>query len=382
MSRRRVRFRPPPTVHLFLYMASSMGQGILAGFMAYRAEHHRTWRCGILWMTPEANVDALAVGPPTVDGLVGVVTEQMAAQWTPEQRRRVVNISRTYRPPAVTSVTTDDEAIGRVVGEYLLGKGLQQFVAFGLATQRQTAFAATVTGAGKRFLGSATSDQPRIKEWFAQLPSGTGIMAYNDVDAAAALQLAHDAGRSVPNELVVVGVDDDPVPNLLAPMPITSVDPDFRTIGYRAAGVLDDLLEGRAPPASPVRIPPLRVVERASSDFPAIADPHALTAARLIRARACQGLTVAQILEQIPLSRRPLERRFFKAFGRTMLTEIHARRLSEACRLLRTSDLPVAAIARRSGFRDPKRFTKVFTATVGRPPAAYRRSPDTAAPGD
>lgn len=361
-------------------MSASMGQCILAGFMRYRAEHHRTWGCGLLQTTHSASVDALTVGPPHVDGLIGIVTEQMAAQWTPAQRARVVNISRAYNPPGVTSVTTDDRAIGEMVAEYLLGKGLQQFAGFGLATPRQTAFASAVTAAGRSFVGHASFDQRRLKDWFARLPAGTGIMAYNDVDAAAALQAAQDAGRSVPNELVVVGVDDDPVPNLLAPMPISSVDPDFHTIGYRAATVLDDLLEGRACPSAPVRIAPLRVIERASSDFPTISDPHALAAARLIRTRACQGLTVAQILEQVPLSRRPLERRFLQAFGRTMLTEIHARRLAEACRLLRTSDLPVAAIARRSGFRDPKRFTKVFTATLGRPPATYRRSPDSTTP--
>ena len=344
--------------------------------MEYRAQHHRPWRCGLLSASTEgAPADALAVGPPKVDGLIGVITDAMAAQWTAKQRRRVVNVSRSFRPMGVTAVMTDDHAIGRLVADYLMKKDLRQFAAFGEPTERQDAFVAAVTAAGHAYLGHAHRRDRRLKRWFAQLPLGTGVMAYNDVDAGQALHLALDAGRSVPDEIAIVGVDDDPVPNLMAPMPITSVDPDFRTLGFRAAAVLDDLLEGRPAPAEPIRIAPRCVIERASSDFPAISDPHALAAARLIRTRACQGLTVAQVLEQVPLSRRPLERRFFKAFGRTMLTEIHARRLAEACRLLRNSPLPVAAIARRSGFRDPKRFTKVFTATLGRPPSAYRRAP-------
>jgi len=187
------------------------------------------------------------------------------------------------------------------------------------------------------------------------------------------MQCAAEAEVGVPDRLAVVGVDNDELQTMFAPVAVTSIDPDFVEVGRRAGAVLDAVLRGEAPPAKPIRVSPRGVVERASTDFPGKVDPVALAAARLIRRRALDGITVDDLLAELSTTRRTLDRRFQEAFGRSIWQEITRLRMIEAKRLLSQTRLPIGEICRQVGYVGAPHFSRLFGKEVGCTPSAYRK---------
>lgn len=361
-------------VHLAIDHDTSMGRGIAVGAARYVRESGLPWTFHV--------VDRLAVRlgehttPATADGLIGAAHHDWVIDpWRQDSLHRVVNISRSSDLQGAGNVTCDDAAIGQLAAEHLLSKSITSFAFIGptRAGLRCTAFLDTVRRAGyhaKRLevpLGDAFA-----KQRVAALPRPCGILAFNDVVATQVLTAALDSGLAVPQDVAVIGVDNDEFQMVFAPMDLTSVDPDFERVGHEAAAALDRVFQGGEPPAKPLRIPPKGLVERDSTDFPGIRDELVVAAARLIRKRACKGGTVADIAGALPITYRTLDRRFQAVFGHSMHEQITEVRLREAAFLLTQTPLPLHEIARRVGYTNVKHFSTVFRKHVGTPPSAYR----------
>lgn len=372
-------------IHLILKADTALGRQVLAGVSDYLGPR-LDWLCDLISSGRARHSPGL--GPPKADAALGLIQQETAAAWNAGQRRRIVNVSRNQDHADIANVTCDDTGIGRMAADYLLGKDLRGYATVGnQANGRERAFAERVAEFDRRCrrcLFSEGGEDDDLEVFLADLPPQTGLFVFNDLLAVQVLRTAEELGRAVPEELAVVGVDNDYIQSMLAPVPITSVDPDFHRVGFRAAELLDGILkDGVDARGQCVRIPPKRVIEKGSSDFPGIADPLVIQAARLIRRYACDGLTVRELVKDLPLSRRPLEVRFRSIFGRSLLQEIHRVRVAEAARLLLQSDLPVAAIAEQSGFNRYDRLNAAFQRQIGQSPAAYRRQhrPDSAMEG-
>jgi LacI family transcriptional regulator len=147
-----------------------------------------------------------------------------------------------------------------------------------------------------------------------------------------------------------------------------------RRIGFEAARLLDACLKdaNTAPPAA-TRLRPDHVVARKSTDRMAVADPEIAKALHFIRTHAHQPIQVSDILDDVPLSRRGFERRFFKCLGRSPLDEIHRIRIEHARKLLRETSLPMSMVAEGAGFGDGKQFSTLFKLKTGQTPSTYRR---------
>jgi LacI family transcriptional regulator len=198
-------------------------------------------------------------------------------------------------------------------------------------------------------------------------------MACNDFRGTQALDACRRAGIAVPEEVAVVGVDNEELVCTLANPPLSSVVPNARSIGYEAAALLDRLMRGEPEPTTPLFIPPVEVITRLSTDVNAIADPEVATAMRFIREHACEGIAVADVLSQVPVSRSVLQRRFRGLLGRSIHGEIAGVRLQRAKQLLIETDLPLAAIAQRTGFSHVEYLCAAFRQATGLPPGTYRR---------
>jgi LacI family transcriptional regulator len=122
-----------------------------------------------------------------------------------------------------------------------------------------------------------------------------------------------------------------------------------------------------------VFIEPMGVVVRGSSDVVAIEDREIALAVRFIREHACDGISVRDVLREVPLSRSALERRTHAALGRAPKEEINRVRVERVKELLSSTDLSLAAIARRTGFRGPQYLVEVFRRKTGLTPGAFRR---------
>jgi LacI family transcriptional regulator len=172
--------------------------------------------------------------------------------------------------------------------------------------------------------------------------------------------------------VAVVGADDDAEVCELSDPPLSSVTFHPERVGTEAAALLDRLMAGRAGPAEPLLVPPLGVSTRQSSDILAIDDADVAKAIHYIRRHAFEGITVEDVLRELPLSRRALEHRFRRRLGRTPKEEIQRLRFEQAKSLLDSTELPVARISDRLGFHQPSYLSAVFKKETGLSPAKYR----------
>jgi LacI family transcriptional regulator len=154
--------------------------------------------------------------------------------------------------------------------------------------------------------------------------------------------------------------------------PLSSVATPAEQIGYEAAALLDRLLAGARPPRMPLLLPPSGVATRRSSELLAIDDQNVVAAMRFIRKHADRPLRVAEVLQQVPLARRTLERRCRLALGRGLGEEIRRAHLERACHLLAETDLPMKVLAKQAGFSDFRLMALAFHKKLGLTPTAYR----------
>ena len=216
-------------------------------------------------------------------------------------------------------------------------------------------------------------EQEAIAAWVLSLPRPVGVMACNDDRGQQVLDACRRVNVLVPEEVAVIGVDNDEILCSLSSPPLTSVDINTVQVGFEAAALLDRLMAGRRPPAEPFLLPPRGVVPRESTDVLATDDRELAAAIRFIRDHACDGLRVKELVRKTGLSRRALERRMEKLLGRSPKEEITRVQIERAKRLLTETDLSAATVAEKCGYSQPKYFSQVFHGKVGLPPGAYRR---------
>ncbi len=229
----------------------------------------------------------------------------------------------------------------------------------------------------------------RLAAWVAQLPVHTAIFAVNDVTAAEAVVAARRAGRLIPRDLTLVGVDNDPAICETASPKITSVQLDHERSGYVAASRIGELLATQNTKKhkgfvdsvffvagkrnSAATIGPLLVVRRESTGGSGRREPYITKAVEIIRREACEGLTAAGLAARMPGSRRLLEMRFREAMGHSILDEIMHVRLEKVETLLVGTDTAIGAIADFCGFGSEVELRQVFRARTGMSMREWRK---------
>jgi len=198
-------------------------------------------------------------------------------------------------------------------------------------------------------------------------------MAANDKAARHVLEACQAGGIRVPEDIAVVGVDNDEMLCRLSTPPLSSVEQGAQRIGFQAATLLDRMMSGRGVRRRKHVIPPEGLVLRRSSDIIAVEDEDVAAALKLIQAQACDGIKVQDVARAAAVSRSQLDRRFKKLLGRTIHDEIRRIRIEQARRLLAETSLPLKQVALRCGFRTVQHLTELFHQFVGTTPAIYRR---------
>jgi len=279
-------------------------------------------------------------------------------------------------------ILNDNLAVGRMAAQHLADRGFRHLAFYGIRGERwselrlegvrKVAAASKATLAVHPSGGKWETSQERLKRWILGLPRPLGLVAANDIHGLRALDACRRAGRAVPEEVAVVGADDDAELCELSDPPLSSVTFHPERVGYEAAGLLDRLMARRTGPGKPLLVPPLGVSTRQSTDILAIDDADVAKAIHYIRRHAFEGITVGDVLKEVPLSRRALEHRFRRRLGRTPKEEIQRLRLDRAKSLLASTDLPLARISDRLGFHQPAYLSAVFKKKTGLSPAAWR----------
>lgn len=233
--------------------------------------------------------------------------------------------------------------------------------------------------AGQRAIESVgMHSDPKLIQWIDRLPKPVGIMACNDVRGQQVLNTCRELDVAVPEQIALVGVDNDDVLCDLSYPPMSSVELDTQRVGYEAAALLDSLMAGEPAPRRPLLIPPVRVIVRRSTDILVIDDPYVAEAVRHIRLHAIDGVKIEGVLDHLSakgklLSRRTLERRFANLLGRTLNEEILRVRLDRVKSLLMETDWPLWKIAQRSGFEFAEYMSVAFKRALLITPGEFRR---------
>jgi len=284
----------------------------------------------------------------------------------------------------------NNRAIARLAAEHLLDRGFHNFafcgypksIVNGWSQERGREFAERVIESG--FACSTYSGRHRttrdwegfrasLARWLASLPKPVGLMAADDKRARQVLEVCRLADIQVPDEVAVIGVDNDEMLCQLSHPSLSSVESGARRVGHEAAALLDRLMSGKRPRKHKFVADPEGVVTRQSTDVLAVDDGEVARAVAMIRGNAAAGITVQEVCDTLKLSRSTLELRFKRAMGRTLFAEIRRVQLQRAECLVRESDLTLKEIAAQSGFGSVQHMTTLFAARFGNPPAAYRR---------
>lgn len=305
----------------------------------------------------------------------------------------LVGIGRFGREPRpnrrTRTVGPDDAMIGRWAADHLVECGLRHFAYCGIRQRgpdpwsevRFAGFRRRLSDLGfpcLRYTGRHVSArhwsrlQREVAGWLDSVPKPIGIMACNDWRARHVLENARQLRLRVPEDVAVIGVDNDELTCEMADPPLSSIAPATREIGYRAARVLYRLMSRRAGRVDDVLVPPSELVRRQSTDLLAIRDPQIHRALLYLRERAGESIGAPEVAKAAGASRAALDQRFKRALGRTVAEQLRRVRTEIAWDLLLSTRLPLHDVARRSGFRTAQYLCYVFRRDAGRSPADVR----------
>lgn len=353
---------------------AAYGRRIVEGILDF-AERERRWefqptrRAGLPEKLPEATEGSIAE----------IRTDEDFAR-AAKLNIPVIAITGVYRPCPVPTVIADNEAVGRLAAEYLTNQGFAELAYFGssqlyFVSRRLAGFEdlAEKVGARVHHYSPAQGEPWRLEEWLVGLPAPVGVLAAEDWSAVTVVNACRDLGIAVPEQVAVLGVDNDEHLCRMASPPLSSIDHGAYQIGFEAASLLDRMLAGEEAPTDPILVQPREVVVRQSTDTLAISDPAVARAVEFIRTRACrEDIDVPAVVRHARASRRTLEAAFRRVLGRTILQEISRVRVERAKDLLMNTDLAMPGICERTGFSYPSRLSYVIKRETGMTPVEFR----------
>ncbi len=286
-----------------------------------------------------------------------------------------------------SEISSDAIEVSRLAAQHLLDRQLTRFAYVGSedrawSQRREAAYIDFLTERGIQPHIYRQPKRPRDREWereqeflaqwISELPMPIGLFACDDDRGREVLEACSLAGLHVPEDVAVVGVDNDEVFCELSDPPLSSVALNAEAAGYRAAALLDEMMHGRVRKPQRMVVEALNVVTRRSTEVIAVKDPDIATALQFIHREQGKGISVDDVVEEVAVSRRNLERRFRDAIGRTILEEIQLVRLERAKRLLIETTYPVSKIATLAGFGSAGYFIQFFQKHIGKTPRKYR----------
>ena len=382
-----VRPRPTPPrrrqVAVLIETSNAYARGLLQGVVHYIREH-RPWSFHLMEQGRGDDPPPWLAGWAG-DGIIARIETPRIARAVVRSGLPAVDLSAARLVPALPWVETDDEKIARLAAEHLMERGFKRFAfcgdaRFNWSAWRQRHFVTRLAAAGHGCevfhptveTGNVAAEENDLARWLRGLPKPVGIMASYDIRGQQVLAACRGAGLAVPDEVAVIGVDNDALLCELASPPLSSVIPNAHRAGYEAAALLDQQMAGKRVAATAHLIAPLGIAARQSTDVLAVDDREVARAVQFIREHACEGINVADVLRAVPLSRRVLEQRFQNLLGCTPREEILQVRLSRVKQLLGETDLPLYLVAERTGFEHVEYLSVVFKRETGRTPSRWR----------
>ena len=369
------------------------GRGVLHGIAKY-VDTHRTWK---VYQTERGLSDE---APGWLrgwegDGIIARIESDRMLQQIRRMKIPVVDLLEHRRRRSIPHVISNNHTIAQMAVDHLMQRGLRSFAYCGLPgvyssdirsqefvnILQQHGFEVHVyenrQEPGRKTISTAEDCELRCEEgvatWVESLPKPVGLMACNDLRAHQVLMVCGDRGIAVPDDVAVIGVDNDELICKLCHPPLSSIQQNPERAGYEAATLLDRMIDGDVVSQEPIVVEPLEVVPRQSTDVMAVGDADVAEAIRFIRAHACEGIHVGNVVDHVQTSRSTLERRFNRLLGRSPKAEILRTQLDHVKRLLSMTEYPLERIAHLTGFQYTESMCYSFKRNLGQTPGQYRK---------
>jgi LacI family transcriptional regulator len=323
------------------------------------------------------------------DGIIGRATPRLAAA---AQTAGVPLVNVWHNSPVTEAplIVPDFKAAGMMAAEHLLARGFEHF---GFLGRRRERGPRKQLSGFREALGKAGFSCPslmvsasypnndanwrkftaKLDEWMDKWSGPTGLNTSYDLLARHVACACDRRGLNVPQDVALVGTHNETVICNHPEPSLTSIDLGYERVGYRAAGLLDEMMQGAAAPREPIRIPAVGIIPRRSTDSLAVDDEMVASALRFISEHSHEPIRVAHVAENLHVARRTLERRFSKRLGRSVAGEIARLRVERAKRKLVETKATIKSIAREFGFADSLQMAVVFNRLEGMSPSVYRR---------
>jgi LacI family transcriptional regulator len=376
-------------VALVIETSTNYGRRLLSGIVRFR-QTNRNWSVFL------EQRDLSAAIPPWLstwrgDGIISRATTHDLAQAVALTGVPLVDLTDRREDLGFTYIWSDDAAIGVAGAKHFIERGFLNFAFCGFSdeawsTRREIAFCQTLQGGEYKicdpfsatWFGSEAEEwetqQSQLVEWLLSLPKPIGIMACNDVRGQHVIDACSKAHLLVPENVAVLGVDDDELLCKLCDPSLSSIVPDAEQIGFLSAQLLADEMAGQKSENRGHLISPLGVTERQSTDTYAVEDPDVAKALSFIRARACSGIGVEDVSRHVGVSRSTLERKIRKYSQFSPQVHIRNKQIQHVQDLLVNTELTTEQIAINCGFEHPEYLHVVFRRELGMTPGEYRRA--------
>lgn len=322
------------------------------------------------------------------DGIIARIETEMTASLIRKMKLPTVDVSAARLITKIPWVETDDESIANLAVDHLTSCGLRNLAFFGdpaynWSKWRCEFFQTTCRERGLNCqvynLQSRAKPQVqwykewgRIYEWLNGLPKPVGILACYDACGHQLLEICRYYGVLVPDEVAVIGVDDDDLLCDLSYPPLTSIALNTRQTGYLAASLLDRMMAGEKLEEQKYSIKPLGVKKRVSTDLVAVRDSYVSQVVAFIREHYMEKIRVEDLIKKVPISRRVLEMRFRQSLNRTPHEELVRVRIEHVKKRLADTDDKLTSIAEEIGFTHPEYLSVFFKKETGMTPSEYR----------
>lgn len=375
-------------VAVIVETSNEYARGIIRGIHEF-SRVHADWAIS-LSEHGRHEIDGSFADHQKFDGVIARIETQLMARIITRMGVPTVDVSATRLIPGIPWVETDDEAITRLAIDHLHDCGLRNLAFFGdpfynWSRWRQEAFERFLDDSGrkeKHIYNLPSRKEPgvpwwtlrdEIYQWLKDLPKPVGIMACYDACGQQLLEICRYYDLVVPEDIAVVGVDNDELLCELANPTLSSVVPNTKKTGLSAAQLLERMMNGERLPERKYAIEPIGIHRRISTDVLEVAEPLIAQAIAFIRKNAHKNIRVDDVLNVVPLSRRALESRFRQALSRTPHQEIVRVRVNYIRDLLLKTDMSLSEISEIADIAHPEYLTVFFKKETGLTPTDYRR---------
>jgi LacI family transcriptional regulator len=382
----RERFIGLALSHAFAYYRDILRE--IARFAETRPHWHFVYLC------PEVDERHARGVLKHVDAAIVDIHSRRQCDLLLQMRVRTVNISDLVPDLPIPRVSVDNGAIARMAAGHFRERGLRSFGYVGqrhylFSRERESVLRSWLKAAGHKLAvynieGSEYDLAPLscirfpdsgLGRWLSSLPRPAGLLTPCDLWAVEIMQVCREVKLRVPEDIAVLGVDDDDLCCAVARPPLSSIILPTAAIARHAAALVEQLIEGKKRRwTQDVLFPPPGIAVRRSTDVLAFDEPDVVAAIRFIRENCHRPIRVADVLKEVPVSRRWLERHILQALGMTLGAEIRRARLERAKRLLTQTDLSIGEIAAQSGFSDLRHLEVTFKQALGDTPMQFRRN--------